>query len=100
MPTGRSRGHVQAYEIVILMTGAASDAIYSMSVSTANLHCVAMSVLTLTRKVSTRVAIHTARMVKHGNNCFESRSGNGIVWRHDFMNDLCVSSFHSLNGSP
>jgi hypothetical protein len=100
MPTGRSRGHVQAHEIVILMTGAASDGIYSMSVSTANLHCVAMAVVTLTRKVSTGVAIHTARVVKHRNNCFESRSGADIVARPGFTSELCVSMFPSLNGNP
>jgi hypothetical protein len=91
---------VQAREIVILMTGAASDGIYSLSVSAANLHCVAMAVVTLTRKVTTGVAIHTARVAKHWNNCFESRSGAGIVARHDFMDDLCVGMFHSLNGNP
>jgi hypothetical protein len=100
MPTGRSRRHVQAHEIVVLMTGAASDSIHSLSVSTANLHCVAMAIVTLTRKVSTGVAIHTARMAKHWNNCFESRGGAGIVWRHNFMNDLCVRMFRSLNGDP
>ena len=100
MPTGRSRRHVQAHEIVVLMTGAASDSIHSLSVSTANLHCVAMAIVTLTRKVSTGVAIHTARMAKHWNNCFESRGGAGIVWRHNFMNDFCVRMFRSLNGDP
>jgi hypothetical protein len=93
MPTGRSRGHVRAHEIVILMTAAASDGIYSMSVSPANLHCVAMAVVTLARKVSAGVAIHTARVAKHRNNCFESRSGADIV-----ATELCVSMFHSLNG--
>jgi hypothetical protein len=95
MPTGRSRRHVQASEIMILMTGAASDGINSLSVSTANLHCVAMAVVTLTRKVSTGVAIHTARVAKHRNNCFESRSRAGIIARHDFMNDLCIRMFQS-----
>jgi hypothetical protein len=80
MPTRRSRRHVQAREIMILMTAAASDGIYSLSVSTANIHCVAMAVVTLARKVSTGMTIHTARVAKHGNNCFESRSGGDIVW--------------------
>jgi hypothetical protein len=65
MPTGRSRGHVQAREIMILMTGAASDGIYSLSVSATDLHCVAMAVVTLARKVSTGMTIHAARMAKH-----------------------------------
>jgi hypothetical protein len=88
MPTGRSGGHVQAREIVILMTGAAADGINSLSVSTANLHCVVMAVVTLTREVSTGVAIHAARVAKHRNNCFESSSGTGIVARRDFMDRL------------
>jgi hypothetical protein len=87
VPTGCSWWHVQACQIVILMTGAASDAIYSLSVSTANLHCVAMAVVTLTWKIASRVAIHTARMAKHWNDCFESRSGARIVARA-FVNDL------------
>jgi hypothetical protein len=85
---------------MILMTAAASDGIYSLSVSTANLHCVPMAVITLTRKVSAGVAIHTTRMAKRWNNCFESRSGAGIVARHNFTHELCVGMFHSSNGDP
>ncbi|MGC1686114.1 MAG: hypothetical protein WA734_10885 [Candidatus Acidiferrales bacterium] len=97
MPIWRSRGHVQACEIVVLMTGAASDGIHSVSVSTTNLHRVAMAVVTLARKVSTGVAIHAARVVKHGNNCFESRNGAGIIARHDVVNELCFGTSRALN---
>src|ERR1700683_5532735 len=64
MPIGRPRKHVQADEIVILMTGAASDSIYSLPLwSTADLHCVSMTVVPLSREISRCVAIHTARVV-------------------------------------
>src|SRR6202042_2914459 len=53
MPTGSSRRHVQAREIVILMTGAASDSICALSVlSTTDLHCVLMTIVSLSRRIS------------------------------------------------
>src|ERR1700733_6142129 len=53
MPIGRPRGHVQAREIVILMTGAASDSIYALPLwSTTDLHCVSMTIISLSRKIS------------------------------------------------
>jgi hypothetical protein len=85
---------------MILMAGVASDGIYSLSVSAANPHCVAMAVVTLARKVSTGMTIHAARMAKHWNNYFESRSSVGIVARHGFTSKLCTSKFRSLNGNP
>ena len=90
MPIGCSRRHVQSCEIVILMTGTAFDGIHAVSVRSAmNLHGVAMAVITLARKISGGVAIHTARMAKHGDNRLKSGSGAGVgvsVW---FMNVLC-----------
>jgi hypothetical protein len=101
MPIGRSRGHVQAREIVILVTGAASDCIYALPVwSTADLHRVTMTIVSLTRKISIGVAIHTARMTEHGHNCFERGSGAGIIVRHYFQNELRPGMFHSLHGNP
>jgi hypothetical protein len=53
MPTGSSRRHVQAGEIVILMTGAASDSTCTLPVwSTTDLHCVLMTIISLSRKIS------------------------------------------------
>src|ERR1700722_20400572 len=73
MPAGRSRRRVQAGKIVILMARAAFDGIHAVSGwPTENLHRMAMTVVTLTRKVSLGVTIHTARMTKHWNNGFES----------------------------
>jgi len=53
MPIGRPRRHVQAREIVILMTGAASDSSCALPVwSTTDLHCVLMTIVSLSRKIS------------------------------------------------
>jgi hypothetical protein len=101
MPIGCPRRHVQAREIVILVTGAAADSIYALPVwSTADLHRVTMTIISLTRKISIRVAIHTARMTEHRHDCFESGSGAGIIARHYFMNELRSGMFHSLHGNP
>jgi hypothetical protein len=79
---------VQAREIVILMTGAASDSIYALPVwSTADLHRVTMTIVSLTRKISLGVAIHTARVVEHRDNCLESSGRPGIIARDSFMNE-------------
>jgi hypothetical protein len=101
MPIGCPRGHVQAREIVILVTGPASDSIYALPVwSTANLHRVTMTIVSLTRKISIGVAIHTARMTEHRHNCFESGSGAGSIVRHYFQNELRSGMLHSLHGNP
>ena len=101
MPTRRSRRHVQAREIVLLMARTAFDAVDAMTViSAANLHGVTMAVITLARKVSGGMTIHTARVAKHRNNCFEICSGADIVARHDFTSELCISMFCSLSGNP
>jgi hypothetical protein len=101
MPTGCSRGHMQSCEIVILMTGTAPDGIHPFSVGSAmNLHCVAMAVVTLARKVAGGVAIHTARMAQHGDNCLESRSRAGISVRGWLMNELCRGMVRSRSGYP
>jgi hypothetical protein len=91
---------MQSGEIMILVAGAAFDGIRATAVvSAANLHCVAMAVVALTGKVSARVAIHATRVAKHRNNCFESRSGTGIVARYGFMNEMFSGMPRSLNGN-
>ena len=53
MPIGSSRRHVQAHEIVVLMTSAASHSVDALSVwSTTDLHCVSMTIVSLSRKIS------------------------------------------------
>jgi len=100
MPIGSSRRHVQAREIVALMTGAAFDGVYALPVwSTTDLHCVSMAIISLSRKISLGMTIDTARMAEHRHNRFESSSGAGII-AHSFMNELCCGIFHSGHGNP
>jgi hypothetical protein len=92
---------VQAREIVILVTGAASHRIHAVPVrSTVDLHCVSMVVVTLTGKISLGVAIHTTRMAEHRDNRFESGSSAGIVVRRRFLNVVRCGMFHSLHRNP
>ncbi len=101
MPTGRSRRQVQAHEIVVLMARTALDGIHALpGWSAENLHRMAVAVVTLTRKVSMGVTIHTARMTKHRDNGFESSRGAIVVGRHDFMSASCFAMFRKLTGSP
>jgi hypothetical protein len=61
------------------MTTAALDRIYSLSIRSApDLHRMRVAIISLTRKVSRRVAIHAAGMPQDGNNIFE-RSGRSIT---------------------
>src|SRR5580693_975572 len=63
MPTGSSRRHVPSREIVVLMTRAAFHCVNPRPVwSPTDLHGVPMTIVSLSRKISYRVAIHTARM--------------------------------------
>jgi hypothetical protein len=79
MPIGRSRRHVQANEIVVLVASAASDRVRALPVwSTVNLHRVSMAVVALTRKISVGVAIHAAGVVEDRHNCFERSSGPAL----------------------
>jgi hypothetical protein len=65
---------------MVLMTGAAFDRIHSVSIRpTVNLHRVTVAVVTLTRKISHRVTVHTARVTKHRDNLFKRGCGCGIV---------------------
>jgi hypothetical protein len=53
MPIRRSRRHVHAGEVVVLVTAAALNGIYSTPVGSASdLHRVLMAVISLTRKIS------------------------------------------------
>jgi hypothetical protein len=101
MPIRSSRRHVQAREIVVLMTRVASHGINALPVwSAADLHCVSMTVVSLSRKIPPRVTIHTARMMEHRHNRFESSSGAGIIARHGFMSKLRSGMYYSLRGNP
>ena len=96
VPVGSARGHVRSGKIVILVTGAAFDGTHSFSVRPAmNLHRVAMAVVTLPRKISGGVAIHTSRMAQHGDYRFESLGRAGIGMSACFMNELCGATFNA-----
>jgi hypothetical protein len=101
VPIGSSRRHVQAHEIVVLMTSAAAHFVNAVPVgSPADLHGVSMTVVSLSREISPGVAIHTARMAEHGHNCFESSGRASIIARDCFMNELCSGMFHSWRRDP
>jgi hypothetical protein len=101
MPIGSSRRHVQAREVVILMTRTASHGVNAVPVwSAADLHCMSMTIVSLSRKISRGVTIHTARMAEHRDNCFESSSGAGIIARHRLVNQLRSGTYYCLHGSP
>lgn len=68
MPIRRSRRHVLSRKIMVLMAGAASQTGDTLTVqTTANVHGMPMQVISLPGKVSTGMAIHTARMPEHWN---------------------------------
>jgi hypothetical protein len=99
MPTGRSRRHMPAHEVVVLVTGAAFDRIDTVSVGpTANLHGMAMAIVSLARIVSVGVAIHAARVTEYGRKGFES--GSGSVLPHHFLDLLCFGIFTPLGVRP
>jgi hypothetical protein len=80
MPFRGSGRRMYAGQIVLLVTGAAFDRIQALAVgSAADLHCMLMTVVSLTGKVSGGVTIHAARMAEYGNDVLESgRRGSGI----------------------
>ena len=101
MPIGSSRRHAQACKIVVLMTRAASHSVNALPVwSTTDLHCVAMTIVSLSRKISRGVTIHAARVMEHRHDCFESSGRPGIIAWDFFMNELCFGTFHSSGGDP
>src|ERR1700746_1914684 len=77
-PIGRARRHMQAVQIVVLMTCAALDSERAISIrAAAHLHRVRVTIVSLPRKVAGRMAIHAARMMEDGNERFES--GGSVV---------------------
>jgi hypothetical protein len=100
MPIGSSRRHVQARQIVALMTGAAFDGVYALPVwSTTDLHGVSMTIISLARKISLGMTIDTARIAEHRHNRFESCSCAGII-AHFLTSELCGGIFHCGHGNP
>jgi hypothetical protein len=80
MPAWRSRGHVLSFEVLILVTAAAGHGGDSISIATApHVHGVRMSIVSLPRKVSVGMAIHTARMMQHWHYSFERTNCGSII---------------------
>jgi hypothetical protein len=81
VPIRRSGRHMNARQVMVLMTGAAFNRIQSLPIAPpTDLHRMLMAVVALTRKVSTRVAIHAARMAQHRNDGL--KSSRAIVTRY------------------
>jgi hypothetical protein len=69
-------------KIVILVTATTWHASHVFSIlTTPYIHRVPMSIVSLPRKVSVRVAVHTPGMMKHWDHGLERTGGRGIVTR-------------------
>jgi hypothetical protein len=76
-PTACSGRHVKTGQVVILMTGAAGNAIDAMTVWPAtDIHSVGMAIVTLPGIVTAGMAIHAARMPECRDDRFEGPSGS------------------------
>ncbi len=81
LPVRRSGRHVDAGEVVVLVTGAALDRVQAVTIgSAADLHGVRMAVVALARKISDGVTVHAARMVQHRKDGFEG-GRRGVIAR-------------------
>jgi hypothetical protein len=80
VPVRRSGRHMRARKIVILVTGAALNRIRSLPIGSApDLHRMLMSVIALTREVSTGVTIHAARMAQHRDDRLKSGGCTSVL---------------------
>jgi hypothetical protein len=67
---------MHAGRILLLVTGVTLDRVQTVSIRAApDLHGVRMAIVSLTRIVTGRMAVHAARMAQYGNNGFESSRG-------------------------
>jgi len=77
MPVRRSRRHVRARQVVVLVTSAALHRLRSLPIrSPPDLHGMRMAIVSLAREVSRGVTIHAARMAQHWN---DSLKGGGAI---------------------
>ena len=75
LPVGRTRRHMRAREIVILVAGAALLRSYSAAFrTTTHVHGMRVAVVTLPGKVASRMAIHASRVMQNGQHCLEGSS--------------------------
>jgi hypothetical protein len=62
------------------MTAAALQRQNTMAVRPArHVHCVPVQIITLSRIVTTRVAVHASWMMEHGNDRLKGSCGSGII---------------------
>jgi hypothetical protein len=67
---------MDARQVMVLVTGAACNRIQSLPIRSApDLHGVQMAVVSLTWKISGRMAIHAAGVAQYGNDRFKGSSG-------------------------
>jgi hypothetical protein len=90
---------------VVLVTGAAFDCIDTLPLgSTANLHGVAMAILSLTRIVSDGVAVHAAGVAQYWHKRFKGSRRSSIVVLHHVLRRcvdwFCFGMFTPLSGRP
>jgi hypothetical protein len=75
VPIRRSGRHMDARQVMVLVTGAAFNRIHSLTIgSPTDLHRMLMAVVSLTRRVSGGVAIHATRMAQHRSDGLKSGS--------------------------
>jgi hypothetical protein len=80
MPVWRSGRHIQSRDIVLLMTGDALLSKLALTIrSPPDILNVYASIITLTRKVTSRVAIETTRMLENGNDGDEELARPGVI---------------------
>jgi len=101
VPIGRARRHVQASQVVVLVTGATFDRIDTLPIGSApDLHGVAMAIVSLARIVSDGVAIHAARVMQDGHKGFEGGRRSRIVTLRYCADALCLGTFNLLSSRP
>src|SRR3954463_15764415 len=89
MPIGSPGRHVFSSKIMVLMAGAASQTSDTLAFTpTPDVHSVPMSIVSLAGEVSTRMAVHAARMPEHGHNRFKGRCGCCIILLCCFGSDV------------
>src|ERR1700739_1452534 len=89
-PCGPGR-HVFSSEIMVLMAGATPQTGDTLAFQTPpDVHCVPMSIVSLARKVSARMAVHAARMPEHGHNRFKGSYGRCIILLYRFSSDVLI----------
>jgi hypothetical protein len=85
-----------ARQIVILVTATTRHASHIFSIlTTPHIHRVPMSIVSLPRKVSIRMAIHASGMMKHRDHGLERTGGRRIVTRRAPL--LAVIRGHGSN---